>query len=143
MNTQIVLPAKEVAGEERLSNKADFKEAVHNWANTLSVKPIQIRVQQMKKKWASCSSRGTLTFSDGLLVQNRSFQEYVIVHELLHLRVPNHGKLFRSLMSLYLPGWEHSSGAELGLPHCRGFSKMDEVAGQVRHEGDGKGNSIS
>ncbi|MCK4790867.1 MAG: M48 family metallopeptidase [Desulfobacteraceae bacterium] len=28
------------------------------------------------------------------------------MHELLHLRVPNHGKLFKSLMSLYLPDWE-------------------------------------
>jgi len=34
------------------------------------------------------------------------FQDYVIVHELLHLQVPNHGKLFKSLMNAYLPGWE-------------------------------------
>ena len=47
-----------------------------------------------------------MTFNEDLLAQNGSFQEYVIVHELLHLRVPNHGKLFRSLMSLYLPDWE-------------------------------------
>lgn len=47
-----------------------------------------------------------MTFNEDLLAQNESFQEYVIVHELLHLRVPNHGKLFRSLMSLYLPDWE-------------------------------------
>ncbi len=37
---------------------------------------------------------------------HQDFQEYVIVHELLHLRVPNHGKLFRTLMLLYLPDWE-------------------------------------
>jgi len=60
----------------------------------------------MKKKWASCSPTRTVTFSEDLLKERREFQEYVIVHELLHLRVRNHGKLFRSLLSLYLPDWE-------------------------------------
>lgn len=113
MNVPTDLPPNAIAEKAELSNKADFKEAVRSWAKTLSVKPFRIRVQRMKKKWASCSSRGTVTFNENLLAQNESFQGYVIVHELLHLRVPNHGKLFRSLMSLYLPDWEdrakHSS----------------------------------
>ena len=36
----------------------------------------------------------------------RVLGEFVIVHELLHLRVPNHGKLFKSLLSAYVPAWE-------------------------------------
>ena len=106
MNVPADVPPNAIAKKAVLSNKADFKKAVRRWAKTLSVKPFQIRVQQMKKKWASCSSRGAVTFNENLLAQNDSFQSYVIVHELLHLRVPNHGKLFRSLMSLYLPDWE-------------------------------------
>jgi hypothetical protein len=35
----------------------------------------------------------------------------VIVHELLHLLVPNHGKLFKSLMTAYLPDWERQVGS--------------------------------
>lgn len=101
-----------------LSNKDVFKEAVRSWAATLNVKPSQIRVQRMKNKWASCSSKKAVTFSENLLKERREFQEYVIVHELLHLRVPNHGKLFRSLLSLYLPGWEdrakHTSASTSG-----------------------------
>lgn len=92
--------------ESGFSNKNTFKKAVRDWADTLNVKPAQIRVQKMKNKWASCSPNRTVTFSEGLLRQRREFQEYVIVHELLHLRVQNHGKLFRSLMSVYLPDWE-------------------------------------
>lgn len=57
-------------------------------------------------KWASCSSAGRLCFSRDLLRQADAFQEFVIVHELLHLRVANHGKLFKSLIRAYLPGWE-------------------------------------
>ena len=33
------------------------------------------------------------------------FQDFVIAHELLHLRVPNHGRLFKALMTAHLPGW--------------------------------------
>jgi predicted metal-dependent hydrolase len=35
-----------------------------------------------------------------------AFREYVIVHELLHLKVPNHGKLFKSLLRAYIPNYE-------------------------------------
>ncbi len=35
--------------------------------------------------------------------QSSSFQDFVFVHELLHLRVPNHGKLFKALMKAHLP----------------------------------------
>jgi hypothetical protein len=41
-----------------------------------------------------------------LLQEKPDFQEYVIVHELLHLQVPNHGRLFKSLLRAYLPEWE-------------------------------------
>jgi hypothetical protein len=59
----------------------------------------------MTRKWASYSTAGRVSFGRELLRRERRFQEVVIVHELLHLRVRNHGKLFRSLMSAHLPGW--------------------------------------
>ncbi|NPV52165.1 MAG: M48 family metallopeptidase [Firmicutes bacterium] len=56
----------------------------------------------MKHKWASCSSSGRLSFSTDLLHEPADFRAEVIVHELLHLKVPNHGPLFRSLVCAYL-----------------------------------------
>lgn len=56
----------------------------------------------MRRKWASCSSRGRLTFDRELLKKPARFRAEVIVHELLHLKVPNHGKLFRALLRAYL-----------------------------------------
>ena len=70
------------------------------------MRPGQVRVQKMTRKWASCSTQGWVTFSEDLLRKPEKFQDYVIVHELLHLKVPNHGKLFKSLLSAYLPGWK-------------------------------------
>ena len=86
--------------------KEQFKSEVVRWTAIIKVKPAQIRVQSMKKKWASCSNRGWVCFGTDLLLESGAFQKYVIVHELLHLQVPNHGKLFKSLMNIHLPGWE-------------------------------------
>jgi predicted metal-dependent hydrolase len=89
-----------------LQTKEQFKAVVARWAVDMKVKPTQIRVQRMTKKWASCSGKGRVSFSADLLREPKPFQDYVIAHELLHLQVPNHGKLFKSLMTAYLPGWE-------------------------------------
>lgn len=59
----------------------------------------------MSNKWASCSNSGNVSFAEQLLDERREFGEYVIVHELLHMKIPNHSKLFKSLLRIYLPDW--------------------------------------
>ena len=84
-----------------------FRQRVDAWATKIKVRPAQIRVQKMTRKWASCSTAGSVTFADDLINESKDFQDYVIVHELLHLRLPNHGKLFKSLLSAYVPSSKH------------------------------------
>lgn len=79
-----------------------FKSEVIVWAKRIGVGPKEIHIRAMKRKWASCSSRGRLTFDTDLLKQSAEFRKEAIVHELLHLKIPHHGKLFRSLMRAYL-----------------------------------------
>ena len=102
-------------GGRRTSATEPFKACVRDWALKLRVEPAQVRVQRMTRKWASCSAAGRLTFSKGLLRKPERFREYVIVHELLHLRVPNHGRLFRSYLSAYIPGWDSIARGPLSL----------------------------
>jgi predicted metal-dependent hydrolase len=90
---------------KRLQTADELKIAVNDWAAKIKARPTQIRVQRMARKWASCSSNGRVTFNSDLFRQSYRFQEFVIVHELLHLKIPNHGKLFQSLLSAHLPGW--------------------------------------
>lgn len=59
----------------------------------------------MPKKWASISTSGRLTLDSALLRLPRRLGEYVVVHELLHLLVPNHGPVLRSFLAAYLPDW--------------------------------------
>ncbi len=82
-----------------------LKRRAMAWAVTLRVNPKVIRVQEMRRKWGSCSSTGTITLASDLVDTDGRFQDYVIVHELLHLRFPTHGKMFKALMSAYVPGW--------------------------------------
>ncbi|MCY3991305.1 MAG: M48 family metallopeptidase [Caldilineaceae bacterium] len=83
-----------------ICNRVDF------WAQRLSVHPRLVRVQKMTRKWGSCSNTGIITLAIDLADQEPGFQDFVIAHELLHLRVPNHGKLFNSLMSVHVPDWK-------------------------------------
>jgi predicted metal-dependent hydrolase len=75
------------------------------WAVKLRVNPKVVRLQETKRKWGSCSSRGTVTLAVDLVDEAERFQDFVIVHELLHLRIPRHGRLFTALLSAYVPGW--------------------------------------
>ena len=98
------------ASATRWEDAGEFKAAVRDWATKIGVTPRRVQVQRISKKWASCSAGGTLTFNTELLDESRDFGEAVIVHELIHLIAPNHGRLFRGLYSSYLPNWRDVVG---------------------------------
>lgn len=84
-------------------DRETFHREVQAWARKIGVQPRRVQIQRMTRKWASWSSSGRICFSADLLAEPRAFREVVIVHELIHCLVPNHGKLFKSLMKAYLP----------------------------------------
>lgn len=83
-------------------DKQEFKTRVFEWADKLDVKVRSLAIRPMRNKWASCSTNGNLNFNAELLGMHKKIGDYVIVHELLHFSVPNHGKLWKSLMTAYL-----------------------------------------
>lgn len=83
-----------------------FAQRVRDWAVRLDARVQAITIRKMRRKWASCSTAGRLTFDESLLSKSRDVQDYVIVHELLHVSVPNHGKLWKSLMRAHLGDYE-------------------------------------
>jgi hypothetical protein len=93
-----------VPPDERLT-RAQVRTLVADWSERIGVAVRRVQVRAMRRKWASCSSRGTLTLSADLLHLPHDLAEYVICHELVHLRVPEHGKGWQALMGAYLPDW--------------------------------------
>jgi predicted metal-dependent hydrolase len=82
-----------------------LKWAARNWAAKIGVKVPQIHLRRMSRKWASISTSGRLTLNSELLEVSKLLGEFVIVHEVIHIIAPNHGKVFKSFMFAYLPDW--------------------------------------
>jgi len=95
-----------VPAAERLDRPA-LLGLVERWAERIGVadRVQRVQVRRMRHKWASISTAGNLTLARDLLELPRSLAEYVVVHELLHLRVPHHNGLFRLLLRAHLPDW--------------------------------------
>ena len=91
---------------DKVNKKRMFKAHVRDWAAKLDVDIAWLGVRPMKNKWASCSTNGQLNFNTELLDFDEDIWDYVIVHELLHFFVPNHGKLWKSLMRAHLGDFE-------------------------------------
>ena len=88
-------------------SKEEFKARVREWAQKLDVTVRVISMRRMKNKWASYTRHsGLLIFNLELLDMDGDMGDYVIVHELLHAVVPNHGKLWKSLMRAHLGEYE-------------------------------------
>jgi len=86
-----------------MDEKEKFKNRVLSWSTKLNVQVHVISIRSMKNKWASYTPKsGLLIFSIELLEMEEDVCDYVIVHELLHNRAPNHGKLWKSLMTAHL-----------------------------------------
>ena len=83
-----------------------LRQRVEYWAERLHVSAPRVRVRDMSRKWGSCSTAGTITLATDLGNQDVGFQNFVIAHEMLHLRVSNHGKLFKALMTAHVPDWK-------------------------------------
>lgn len=93
----------------------EFRWAVRGWATRIGVRVSQAHIRPMTTKWASMSPSGRLTLNTELLDLPRELGEFVIVHELVHLLVPNHGTVFKSFLSAYLPDWrEREQALRLG-----------------------------
>jgi predicted metal-dependent hydrolase len=73
--------------------------------SSASAAPISLRAT--KNKWASYTQRTRLLiFNTELLGRSEEIGNYVIVHEILHSRVPNHGQLWKSLKRAHLGDYE-------------------------------------
>lgn len=92
-------------------DKNRFKARVKEFAGKMGIEIKRLAIRPMKNKWASCSTDGNLNFNIELLDMEKEIRDYVIVHELLHIHIPNHGKLWKSLMSAYLGDYEEIENA--------------------------------
>ena len=66
----------------------------------------KLRISLMKTRWGSCTAKGSITLNPLLVLAPSSLIDYVITHELCHLKHPNHSKEFYVLLTQTLPEWK-------------------------------------
>ena len=75
--------------------------------NSYRFNPSMITIRSMKRRWGSCSSKGRITLNSEMIKIDDIFTEYVILHELCHLKHHNHGAEYYKLLSEIFPDWKN------------------------------------
>jgi predicted metal-dependent hydrolase len=94
----------------RHAARARLAEATDREAERLGLVYRSIAIRDLRTRWGSCSSRGNLSYSWRLILAPSEVLEYVVVHELLHLRQLNHSKAFWRLVEAARPNWKEQAG---------------------------------
>ena len=72
----------------------------------LGLPETTLRFYKMRRRWGSCSLKGVITLNTELIKKDLALIDYVIVHEICHLKVHAHNKAFYSLLASVLPDWK-------------------------------------
>ncbi len=89
---------------ERL--KAEIAYLMPLWSERTGLVPSEWTVRNMTSRWGSCNTRtGKITLNLQLVRYPLICLEYVILHELAHLRVHGHGADFKAILDAYMPDW--------------------------------------
>jgi predicted metal-dependent hydrolase len=94
------------AHTDRWYDDEEMRWTVSQWATRIGVKEPRVRFQMLEKQWGTITPSGWLSLDPALLSMSKELGEYVIVHELVHLLAPNHGRVFKLFLHAYLPDWE-------------------------------------
>ena len=81
---------------ERL--KSVIQRSIEKYSKTLNVTPSKVRIKDIKYAWGSCSSKRNITINLKLATKDKKVIEYVVLHEMCHLKEMNHSKKFWDLV---------------------------------------------
>jgi predicted metal-dependent hydrolase len=79
--------------------RAALTERTAYWASVLDVRPAKIYIREQKSRWGSCSSRGNVSYNWRVVMAPQEVVDYLVIHELCHLRAPNHSAAFWGLVA--------------------------------------------
>jgi predicted metal-dependent hydrolase len=91
--------------EGRRAARELVRMLVDDEAPELGVEVARITIRAQRARWGSCSTNGTLSFNWRLVLAPLEVLDYVVVHELCHIRVPDHSRRFWRLVESRRPEW--------------------------------------
>lgn len=97
---------KEILERYREFLRPKLEEYLAFWGRQTGLHPEKWQMRDMKTCWGSCNPRTKkLWFSVGLVEKPDECIEYVVLHELAHLKIANHGADFKAFLSQFMPDW--------------------------------------
>ena len=90
--------------------KSRLPKYIEQYSKKMGLEPTGVRVQELKNRWASCSTDGMLNFHWRCIMAPLSALEYIVVHELAHLKHPNHTTEFWYAVEKALPDYQQAKG---------------------------------
>lgn len=90
----------------RLLARRDLTEKVQDYAAQMGVEPTSIKINGAKTRWGSCSAKKSLNFSWRLMMADDDVIDYVVVHELAHIKEMNHSPRFWAIVESVLPDYK-------------------------------------
>jgi predicted metal-dependent hydrolase len=100
--------------EERLAHvmewmqrraRAAIRSAASEWAPVLGVRPKRVAIRDQVSRWGSCSSEASLSFNWRLVMAPPRVLEYIVIHELAHIRHHDHSRRFWSFVAKFCPDY--------------------------------------
>ena len=86
--------------------RALVSERTRHWAHIYGITVGRISIRKQKTRWGSCSTAGNLNFNYRLSFLPFTLLDYVVVHELCHIREHNHSPAFWALVGQAYPNWK-------------------------------------
>lgn len=99
-----VIPESEKARYVEEAKKL-FSKKVAYWSEIMGLTPSYVKITSAEKRYGSCNSKKGLCFSYRLMAYPDRAIDYVVVHELAHIRYQNHSRDFYALIERYLPDY--------------------------------------
>ena len=98
-NTEIDLSESEISNLKK-------EEKIEQYSQIMNLKYGRITITSAKTRFGSCSGKGNISFSYRLMLYPEAAREYVVVHELAHIKEMNHSKRFYAIVERYLPDYK-------------------------------------
>lgn len=100
--------------------KQDVRELVRHYSQKLGVKQKGIQVATLKNMWGNCTLKGVIKINWHLIAAPKAVLEYVVLHELCHLKYRNHSETFWKLVYSQMPGYKKAQQwLDQHVPHYK------------------------
>ena len=94
---------------------------IETWQQRLHVRCNKLFIQAMSRQWGSCNPvAGNIRLNTQLAQKPKRCLDYIVLHELAHLRVPGHGEAFQALLNAHQPDWQERRALLNSLPLLTG-----------------------